>query len=118
MRPLLLPLLLTLAGCATPTQPADPVKWSRVDCKRANEPAIQKHFEQSKAVCLVRADAAGVAGSAPMPVGSGLGGGIASGMERAAARNRITQAAVADCMAQAGYIVNKQSEFAARCSLP
>ena len=83
-----------LCGCQTAQQQAeDPIAWSRLDCKRlADGPEMVPQFEQAKLICVNRAEAAGVAGTAGMPVGHGVGGAIAAGISQGIASAQIQTA--------------------------
>jgi hypothetical protein len=107
-----------LGGCVTQaeTVPDDPMIFGRADCQRAEgNPVIQQDAEQVKQICLGRAQAAAVAGTANMPAGYGLGGAIAAGIAQGAAANQITSATVNSCMAEHGWLFKRKSEHIAMC---
>ncbi len=110
-------LFAVLSGCQTTEQQAeDPLQWGRFDCKRlADGPQIAVEFDQAKAVCLNRAQAAGIAGTAAMPTGYGLGGAMVSGINRGITSSQIQDATIKSCMAERGYLLAKMSEHEARC---
>jgi hypothetical protein len=108
-----------LAGCAAQanTAPEDPVVWGRVDCVRAQEnPMAEQEFEQAKAICVNRAQAAGIASTAGMPVGRGIGGAIASGISAGITQSQVSTATASSCMAEVGYIQRPQSAHQDACS--
>jgi hypothetical protein len=72
-------------------------------------------FEQAKLICVNRAEAAGVAGTASMPNGYGLGGAVAAGISQGIAASQIQVATAKSCMAEYGYALQRASEFEARC---
>lgn len=106
-----------LCSCQTTQEQAeDPPQWGRFDCQRAaDHPELLPQFEQAKLVCVNRAQAAGIAGTASMPTGYGLGGAIASGISAGIAQGQIQNATVNSCMAEYGYMMSKKSEHEARC---
>ena len=108
-----------LCGCQTAQQQAeDPIAWSRLDCKRlADGPEMVPQFEQAKLICVNRAEVAGVAGTAGMPVGHGVGGAIAAGISQGIASAQIQTATAKSCMAEYGYMLQRNSEFEARCPI-
>lgn len=117
----LLPLGLSilLAGCvaqASQQNVEDPPLWGRVDCQRlADRPDLEIEFEQAKTICLSRGQAAAVAGTAAIPVGRGLGGAMASGIERGITANQIGTATINGCMGEMGYLFKPKSEHLAMC---
>lgn len=106
-----------LAGCnGSQTSTAEQNIFGRVDCKRfADYPELEIEFEQAKAVCLPRAQAAAVAGTTAIPVGHGVGGAIASGIERGMAQREIGVSTAVSCMAERGYLFKPMSEHLAMC---
>jgi hypothetical protein len=110
---------LLLAGCVAQaeTVPEDPPLWGRVDCQRlADNPTLQLEFEQAKTICLSRAQAASVAGTANMPEGHGLGGAMVAGINQGAAANQISTATATGCMGEMGYLMKTKSEHLAMCA--
>lgn len=110
---------LLICGCQTTAeQQADPLAWGRIDCQRAdNTPALLQPFEQAKLVCVNRAEAAGIAGTAAMPTGYGLTGALVSGMNKGITASQIQDATIKSCMAEYGYSLLRKSEFDARCPI-
>lgn len=110
-------VMMLLSGCQTTQEQAeDPVQWGRFDCQRAaDHPELTPQFEQAKLVCVNRAQAAGIAGTASMPTGYGMGGAIASGISAGIAQAQIQNATINSCMAEYGYMLLKRSEHVARC---
>lgn len=107
-------LLSACNGSQQSTQEAS--IFGRVDCKRlADYPELEIEFEQAKAVCLPRAQAAAVAGTTAIPVGNGLGGAIASGIERGMAQREIGTSTTVSCMAERGYLYKPMSQHLAMC---
>jgi hypothetical protein len=107
-----------LGGCVAQaeTVPEDPPVWGRVDCQRlADNPTLQLEFEQAKTICLSRAQAASVAGTASMPEGHGLGGAVVAGINQGAAANQISTATAVGCMGEMGYLRKTKSEHLAIC---
>jgi|HubBroStandDraft_6_1064221.scaffolds.fasta_scaffold111911_1 hypothetical protein len=106
-----------LCSCQTTEEAAqDPPLWGHIDCQRtADHPELASQFEQAKLVCFNRAQAAGVAGTASMPTGYGLGGAVASGISAGIAQAQIQNATVNSCMAEYGWMLTKRSDFDARC---
>jgi hypothetical protein len=109
----ILAVTLTLGACNA--QQAhnvnEEVRWSRFDCT-TNDVA----FEQAKAICMNRANAAGIAGTANMPSsGGGLGGAIADGIVQGITQAQITQSTALSCMAEQGYTRRTISEQIAAC---
>lgn len=111
--------ILLLAGCATNNTAAveDPVGWGRVDCQRGDgNPVLEGQFEQAKAICLGRAQAAGLAGTAGMPAGGrNLGDAIGNGIVAGVTQARISDATASSCMAEQGYLMKTRSAFEASC---
>jgi len=109
-----------LMGCQTTQEAAeDPILWGHIDCQRsADHPEFNTQIEQAKLVCINRAQAAGIAGTASMPTGYGLGGAISSGINAGIAQGQIENATVKSCMAEYGWMLSKKSEFDARCPVP
>lgn len=108
---------LALAGCQT-TQEAqdDPLMFGRVDCRGpVGRPEVSRHFEQAKAICMNRADAAATAGTANMPMGYGYGGAIAAGINQGITAASIRNSTAVSCMAEQGYLLKRRSEFVAMC---
>lgn len=121
MRVLLAPLLaLGLAGCVAQAsqQTQDPELWGRVDCQRgAGNPVLEQEFEQAKAICGGRAQAAGISASASMPAyGRGIGGAIADGIAQGITSAQVSNATAMSCMAELGYIKRPQSAHVAACT--
>src|SRR5687767_14385789 len=114
-----MPLLLaaSLAGCATAKQPPEgPKIFGRVDCQRnRGNPVLEREFEQAKAICIPRAEAAATAGTAAMPMGSGIGGAIVSGIEQGVKGREIANATALSCMAERGYLLKTMAEHDAIC---
>jgi hypothetical protein len=107
-----------LAGCVAQAETVaeDPLLWGRVDCQRlAENPALQQDFDQAKTICLSRAQAASVAGTANMPGGYGIGGAMVAGMNKGVASNQIATATVNGCMGEMGYLFKTRSEHLAIC---
>lgn len=108
---------LLLASCQTAQKPEEEQVFGRVDCQRAEgRPDIAVHYEQASAICKNRAEAAAVAGTTAIPVGQGIGGAIASGIERGAAQNQIGAATAISCMAEQGYVRRTRSEHDRICT--
>ena len=110
---------LLLAGCVAQaeTVPEDPQVWGRVDCQRlADNLALQVKFEQDRTICASHAQADGVAGTANMPDGHGLGGAIVAGINHSETRNQISTATMVGCMGEAGYLFKTKSEHLAMCA--
>jgi len=108
-----------LGGCVAQaeTVPEDPPLWGRVDCQRlADNPTLQLEFEQAKTICLSRAQAASVAGTANMPEGHGLGGSIVAGINQGAAANQISTATATGCMGEKGYLMKTKDEHLSMCA--
>jgi hypothetical protein len=112
-------LCAALGGCvanASQTPPEEPLVWGRVDCVRlADNPMAQQEFEQAKAICLSRGQAAAVAGTAGMPGGRGLGGAIIAGANQGAAANQIGTATISSCMGEQGYLFKTKTDHLAMC---
>jgi len=110
---------ISLAGCmaqANTGQVEDPQVWGRVDCRRQEgNPEVQMLAEQAKAICSSRAQAAAISGTTAIPVGHGLGGAIASGIERGQAQSEISNATAMSCMAEQGYLLRTKSAHIAAC---
>lgn len=110
---------LLVAGCAARANmenEADPTLWSRVDCQRISaNPSLMQEFEQAKAICLPRGQAAATAGTANMPGGYGLGGAIAAGINQGITANQIGTATITSCMGENGYLLKRKSEQDAMC---
>ncbi|WP_162561217.1 hypothetical protein [Methylobacterium terrae] len=110
--------MLALGACNSARQPEEPKVYGRVDCKRAaDHPELDIEMEQAKAVCLPRAEAAAVAGTTAIPVGRGIGGAIASGIERGMAQRQIGEATTISCMAERGYLFKTRSEHLQMCEI-
>jgi hypothetical protein len=91
--------------------------WGRIDCVRiADHPEMQVQFDQARLVCVNRAQAASVAGTANMPTGNGIGGAIASGIVQGITANQIATSTANGCMAEYGFMLAHRSEHAARCA--
>lgn len=104
--------LLTMAGCAAVPDKNDPMIWSRLDCQSMREkPELKPAFEQAKLVCGNRAQASGLAGSAPYMARPDL----ASTVGGVIAQSQISEATVKSCMAEYGYTITRRSELAGRC---
>jgi hypothetical protein len=106
-----------LGGCVAQAETVeDPLLWGRVDCQRlAENPALQQDFDQAKTICLSRAQAASVAGTANMPGGYGIGSAMVAGMNKGIASNQIATATVNGCMGEMGYLFKTRSEHLAIC---
>jgi hypothetical protein len=117
-----LALAVFTAGCQTAAQQqaeADPMAWGRFDCKRsALDPAIAADFEQAKTVCIGRAEAAAVAGTASIRPGYSMGSAIVAGIEAGQKQSQISMATGTSCMAEYGWRYNKRSEYEALCPQP
>jgi hypothetical protein len=109
---------LLLGGCAAQAHVVeDPEIWGRVDCVRAQEnPMAEQEFEQAKAICTGRAQAAGIASTAGMPVGRGIGGAIGSGIAAGITSAAVSSATATSCMGEVGYVKRPQSHHEAACS--
>lgn len=112
--------LVALQGCATTTetaQVADPELFGRVDCQLSvGNPKLMVEYEQAMAICKPRAEAAAVAAGSNIPVGYGMGGAIASGIQRGMTEGQVGKATAISCMAERGYILRKSSEHEAVCA--
>lgn len=108
---------LILAGCNTAQQdPSQAVVFGRIDCKVIpGNPKLETEFEHAKAICLPRAQAAAISGTAAMPVGYGIGGAIASGIERGMTQRQIGELTAKSCMAEQGYFHKKRIEHDLSC---
>lgn len=104
---------LLLAACQTvpPEQQEDPEVFGRVDCRRsANDPEVAALYQQDSAVCLGRAQAASLSGTAAMH-----GQGIVGGLDKAITSNNIGKATLISCMAERGYLYKRKSEHNTMC---
>ncbi len=63
-----------------------------------------------------RAEAAAVAGTTAIPVGYGVGGAIASGIQRGTAQNQIAIATAKSCMGEYGYIFRTRDQHITACA--
>lgn len=119
---LLLPVLVAiqLPACATTPAPLEEQRlWARFDCQRISQnPGLQAALEQSRAICVPRAEAAAISGTAAMPVGYGLGGAIASGISQGVTGNQISRATMSSCMAEQGWTLRTLTEHEAVCPVP
>jgi hypothetical protein len=106
-----------LAGCAKEVPIEEQPIWGRFDCRRqADDPEVAMLFEQAKTICVNRAEAAAVAGTTAIPVGRGIAGAIASGIERGQAQNEIGTATTLSCMAEQGWARKPRAEHEAVCA--
>jgi hypothetical protein len=113
-----LTIALTAAGCQTTAQQTDddPMGWARFDCQRgAGVPKLETELERAKLICIGRADAASIAGTANIRPGYGVGGAVVSGIETGVKQSQISNATIISCMAEQGYHAIKRSEFEALC---
>lgn len=92
--------------------------WFRFDCRtnHAENPDIAAEFEQAKAICAPRAQAAGTAASAAVPMGYGMAGAISSGIQAGITQAQVSTATAQSCMAERGYTQRTQSEDEALCA--
>lgn len=112
-------LCVTVGGCAAQANTAaeDPEVWGRVDCVRAEgNPIATQQFEQARAICLGRSQAAGIQTSAGMPsggrtIGDAIGNGIVAGITAA----QVSNATAMSCMGENGYIKRPRSQHIAAC---
>lgn len=106
-----------VSACAThPEDPGLETVFGRVDCRPiANDAALQQDFEQARTICVNRAQADAVAGTAAMPVGRGIGGAIGSGIAAGVAQSQIQNATTMSCMAEHGYLYRTRYEHQATC---
>lgn len=114
-------LSVVLASCTTSSQPdgtvAEQPVWGRVDCQRiSGNPKLEQEVEQHKAICMNRAEAAAIAGTTSIPVGYGVGGAIASGIQRGTAQNQIAIATAKSCMGEYGYIFRTRDQHITACA--
>jgi hypothetical protein len=113
-------LCAALGGCASQANapPADPEVWGRVDCVRTQDnPMAEQQFEQAKAICTNRAQAAGIQTSAGMPSGGrNLGDAIGNGIVAGITASQVNTATGNSCMAENGYIRRPQSHHEAACA--
>lgn len=115
---ILLGLLLTgcVASSLPPPSGAEAKLFGRVDCKTTKGNAIlEVEYEQAKAVCLNRADAAAVAGTTAIPIGHGAVNAVFSGIQRGSAQREIGLSTALSCMAERGYLHETDAANAARC---
>lgn len=109
-----------LGGCVAQAETAvdDPVVWGRVDCVRAqDDPMAGNMFEQAKAICTNRAQAAGLVTAASMPSGGRtLGDALANGIIAGATSASVSNATANSCMAENGYIQRPRSGHEEACA--
>jgi hypothetical protein len=109
--------LAVVGGCVKEVPPEEQKVFGRLDCQRAEgNPMVQQQFEQARTICLGRAQAAAIAGTAAMPTGHGLGGAIASGIQQGMAQREIGENTAISCMAEQGYIQRTRAEHEAACA--
>lgn len=109
---------LLLAGCVTDANnAAEPAFFARADCQRMTLPEVERHFEVAKSICGPKAEAAQIAGTAAIPVGYGIGGAMASGIERGVTGAKIRDATILSCMAEQGYLFRTASAHEAACAV-
>ena len=110
-------VLAIFGGCVKEVPPEEQKVFGRVDCQRAEgNPIVQQQFEQARAICLGRAEAAAVAGTSAMPTGHGLAGAISSGIQQGMAQRQIGESTAISCMAEQGYIQRTRAEHEAACA--
>jgi hypothetical protein len=93
MRPIAILGALFLTACAgSQTGGDDPMLWGRIDCQRsAGNPALMADSEKARLTCEGRAQAAGASG------------------------NRNETPAMKACVLDAGYQLQRRSEFEGNC---
>src|SRR5262245_32514151 len=96
MRAIAILTALVLTACAgSPTGDGDPMLWGRLDCQRtAGNPALMAESEKTRLTCEARAKTA----SASSAYG-----------------NPNEAPAMKACMLDAGYQLQRRSEFEANC---
>ena len=106
-----------LAGCnSAPQDPNQREMFGRVDCQIiSGNKKLELEYEHAKAICLPRAEAAALTASASIPVGQGLGGSLASGIERGTTQREVGVATAKSCMAERGYFFKKGIEHDIAC---
>ena len=92
--------------------------WGSIANVHLSTPGHRSQSERAKLICVGKADAAAVAGTANIRPGYGLGGAIASGIETGVKQTQIKDATASSCMAEQGYQFKKRSEFEALCPVP
>ena len=108
---------LALSACQTAQKPEEEQVFGRVDCQRAEgRPDLLVQYEQAVAICKGRAEASAATASAAIPVGSGMGGAIASGMQRGMTESQVGISTAISCMAELGYIRRTRSEHLRVCA--
>jgi hypothetical protein len=118
-----LSLAVLTSACQTPAQETaavdDPTVWGRFDCQRtSSSPELAADFERAKLVCIGRADAAAIAGTAGIRPGYSTASAIVAGIESGQKRDQISMATGTSCMAEYGYRMSKRSELEALCPAP
>ncbi|HVL73315.1 MAG TPA: lipoprotein [Beijerinckiaceae bacterium] len=110
-------IAVALAGCTAAQSEGERPLFGRVDCRSiAGNAALEQEFEQAKAICLPRAEAAAVAATANMPRGYGLAGAIVAGIEQGMTRNQIGTSTAVSCMAEQGYLFRTPSAHEQACA--
>lgn len=110
-------LAVLLASCAQQVPPEEAKVFGRVDCRRAEgNPDVVQEFEQAKAICVNRGQAAAIAGTASMPTGRGMSGAIVAGIEQGMAAGQISTATTLSCMAEQGYLIRTKAEHESACA--
>lgn len=110
-----------VAACTTTSTPEpgspEEVVFARTDCRTiTGNAALEMEYERSKQICLGRAEAAAVAATTVIPVGYGIAGGIASGIQRGQAQMQVGTSTAISCMAEQGYVRRTRAEQAQACA--
>ena len=101
-----------LSGCAAPQPDTDPMVFGRIDCKRGSASQdVQTQYELDKQVCLGRASAAGLSGTAAMPTY-----GLAGAINQSVTASGISNATAVSCMAERNYLWARRSQHEQRCA--
>jgi hypothetical protein len=106
-----------LIACAREVPPEQQKLFSRSDCQFiSGNPALEQQFELAKQVCVPRAQAAATTASSNIPMGRGMGGAIAAGIEGGIVEAKVGMNTMMSCMAEQGYLLRTRTEHLEACA--